>query len=392
MHAVLADYPLLTLGLLFLLGLAADYIGRVSAIPRVSLLLLTGVLLGSIGFDLLPPSILDWFPVITDMALLLVGFLLGGRITLQDMRETGRAVILISVVLVGVGLMIVTGGLMLSGASLTVALLLAAASTATDPAATLDVVEQTGSDGPFTRRLTGIVAVDDIWCILVFSITLSLLGLATGEGSGTIMLVHGVLEVLGAVALGIALGVPMAWLSGRIRAGEPTLVEALGIVFLCGGFAQLFGVSFLLTAIVLGMVVGNLARHHEYAFHEIHHIEWPFMILFFVLTGASLQQFDIGTTGLLIVAYIVFRVIGRFVGGWLGARLAGADRQTARWIGVALLPQAGIASGMILIASQHYRAEEPVLLTVIIATTIVFEIVGPLLTRISLRASGELKH
>jgi Kef-type K+ transport system membrane component KefB len=181
----------------------------------------------------------------------------------------------------------------------------------------------------------------------------------------------------------------MALLTGRVRAGEPTQAEALGGILLCGGFALLFDVSFLLAAMTMGLVVANFARHHRLPLRAIEGIEWPFMVLFFVLSGASLELSQLGTSAALTAAYVVLRVFGRVVGGWLGSVLAGDMRP--RTVGVALLPQAGIAIGMALVVSQRLPEIGPAILTATIAGTIVFEIAGPVLTRIVLEKSGETR-
>ncbi len=129
----------------------------------------------------------------------------------------------------------------------------------------------------------------------------------------------------------------------------------------------------------------NRARHHKRAFHEIEHIEWPFMILFFILAGASLEVGQIAEVGLLGVVYVVLRIAARVAGGWIGAGLAGAPALHRPWIGVALLPQAGVAVGMALIAGNAFPELKDTILTVTIGTTVVFELVGPVLTLVALR-------
>lgn len=278
---------------------------------------------------------------------------------------------------------VVAFGLWLAGFTLVIAVLLAGISTATDPAATTDVIREGQSSGKFTRTLEGVVAIDDAWGLIVFSTVLAIAQLAQGVGDTSAVMLHGAYEVLGALVLGFLLGLPMAFITGRIKPGEPTLVEALGIVFLCGGLAQWFGVSFLLTAMALGATVSNLATHHEQAFHEI---ECPFMILFFVLLGASLQFVKLSDVIPITVLYIVLRVVGRILGSWLG----GKQKNYRQWMGIALLPQAGVASGMALIASNAFPAIRSVILPVAILSTIFFELAGPVLTRISLQRVGDI--
>ena len=197
-------------------------------------------------------------------------------------------------------------------------------------------------------------------------------------------LLHGMIEIGGAVALGLAIGLPAAYLTGRIKRGEPTLMEALGIVFLCTGLAIYLEFSLLLTGMVAGAVVVNLAKHHEQPFHEIERIEWPFMLLFFVIAGASFQPKHLATLGLVGGAYVGLRMLSRLMGGWIGGRLAGIPERESRWTGLALMPQAGVAIGMALVASERFPEISEGIVAITIASTIIFELIGPILTQIAL--------
>ena len=167
--------------------------------------------------------------------------------------------------------------------------------------------------------------------------------------------------------------------------------EAIGVVFICAGLAIWLNVSFLLAAMVAGFIIVNFARHHRRPFHEIEHVEWPFMVMFFVLAGASVTTSDVMQLGTIGAAYIVLRIVSRIAGAWTGAWLGGAARPTRRWMGVALMPQAGVAIGMALAASSHIGAMKDTLLAVAIGSTVFFELVGPVLTHLALRRVGEAK-
>ena len=325
------------------------------------------------------------------MALIMIGFLLGEKFTLSSLRQHGKLVLWLSVAEVVVTALVVLVGLLLIGLQMDIALLLAGISTATDPAATTDVVHETKADGVFTRTMLGIVAVDDAWGLIVFSLMLTAAQVFSGQGDSITPLLTGAWELGGALLVGIGLGIPMAYLTGRIRPGEPTLVEALGVVFLCGGIAIWLEVSFLLASMVLGCVVANLARHHIRAFHAIEGIEWPFMILFFVLAGASLHTETLYHIGFVGSAYIILRIIGRLLGAWTGGALSHAEPLMRRWMGMALMPQAGVALGMALVAMQRRPDLGEIILPVVIASTVLFELVGPVLTRTGLIHVGEVR-
>jgi Kef-type K+ transport system membrane component KefB len=369
-------------------GFVFDAIGRRTKLPRVTLLLVFGFSIGPAALDLLPDVTATWFPAVTDIALVMVGFLLGGALTRRALRERGQQVLLVSLAVVLATFAIVGAGMLALGATLPVALLFAAISTATDPAASADVVHESNHDTPFSRTLTAIVAIDDAWGLVVFSIALALSLLIQGDGSSAVLL-HALWELGGALAIGFAIGVPMAYLTGRIQPGEPSLYEALGLVFLCGGLAMWLEVSFLLASITLGATVANLARHHTRPFHAIEGIEWPFMILFFVLAGAALDVAALAETGSWLIAYLALRVVGRLVGGWLGGWLPPADGTIRRWMGISLLPQAGVALGMALVASERLPEVGRAILPVIVASTVLFELLGPVATRLALERAAD---
>ena len=381
-------FALVALGGLLLAGLVADEIGRRTRLPRVSLLVLCGVIAGPSGADLIPAALTTWYEFLATIALTMVAFLLGGTLSRKTLSEHGKAILLISAVVVAATIIILSCGFALIGAPLILCLLLAGIATATDPAAISDVVTQTGAKGPFTDILKGVVAVDDAWGIVAFS--LLLVAAKSIDGDGALQaLSHGLTELVGAIALGAVIGLPAAYLTGRLKAGEPTQAEALGIVFICAGFAVWLNVSFLLAGIVTGTVIANLARHHDRPFHEIEHVEWPFMVLFFVLAGATFDVASITVIGWLGAAFFVLRIASRIAGGWLGAAWSGSPATYRRWIGLALTPQAGVAVGMALVAGNHFPELRETLIAITIATTLAFELIGPLLCLLALRKVGE---
>ncbi|MDJ0627420.1 MAG: cation:proton antiporter [Rhodobacter sp.] len=374
----------LTLGALFLVGLAADQVGERTRLPRVTLLLLCGVAAGSSGFDLLPVESDIWYNFLSIAALTMVAFLLGGALSLSNLRRHGRTIVAISVAVVFVTIAVVGAGLWMIGVDLGLALILGSIATATAPAATQDVIRQSGKKGPFVDTLSGIVAIDDAWGLMVFSFIVVLVGTLNGAAPDG-ALAHAAWEVGGALALGIAIGLPSAYLTGRLGKGEPMQTEALGVVFLCAGLALWLEVSFLIAGMTAGAIIVNLARHHRRAFHEIEDFQWPFMILFFILAGASLEVAALGKVGLIGLAYIVLRIVSRILGGWIGAYLGGAPADQRPWFGLALLPQAGVAVGIALIASKQFPAYADTVLTVTIGTTVAFELLGPAGTLYALR-------
>lgn len=380
---------LITLGGLFLLGLFTVLLGRQTFLPRVTLLLLSGFAIGPSGFDVLPDFREDWFPVVTNIALSMVGFLIGHHLTLRSLRKRGKPVLWISIGEVVGAAAAMFLGLILIGFPPEIALLLAGIAPASDPVAIIDVIREVKGQGEFSQTLESVVGIDDAWGLIVFSFLLAMAQAFYGKGEGWDIALLGIWEIGGALLLGLLLGIPMAYLTGRLQPGEPTQVEALGIVLLCGGMAVLLNVSFILAGMMLGATVSNLATHHRRPFTAIEGIEWPFMILFFILAGASLELDSLRAASGLGIAYILLRLIGLMGGSWVGGTISEVPPAWRKWMGIALWPQAGVALGMALLASQHLPELKEVILPVAIGSTIVFELIGPVMTRKALIKVGE---
>jgi len=235
----------------------------------------------------------------------------------------------------------------------------------------------------------GVVALDDAYGVMLFSLLLVLAEIVSGgEGSFAVVL-DGLWEVAGACLLGGVLGGPMGWLSGRVRPGELTLLEALGFVLLCGGLATSFGVSHILACIALGATAARFSPPDMRPLHAIENVSQPFLVLFFLLAGLEFDPSAFGASVLVAVVYVVARTAGKFGGGYLGARIARAPDVVRRTIGWCLLPQAGIALGLGLVAAERLPEVGDELVSILVGTTFFFEVVGPLVTRAALASAGE---
>lgn len=379
---------LATIGSLLLAGLALDALGRFTRVPRITLLVLFGLAIGPAGVDILPIDVDGWREIAANLALTMVAFLLGGAFSRKGLAGQGAAILWVSIAVTFATLACIVGGLALLGTPLALAALLAGVGLATDPAATRDVVRETRSAGPATGAILGVVAVDDAWGVIVFSLILGVVN-AAGVNGAVAGVLDGVAEVASAALLGAVVGLPGAYATGRIAPGEPTLAEALGIVLLIVGLSMWLDVSFLIAGMTAGAIIVNLARHHDYPFHEIEHISWPFLIVFFVMAGAAVEPAAIWEAGALGAAFVLLRVAGRVLGGWIGGRAAGLPHGRSLWIGVALMPQAGVGLGLALVAAQAAPAYGDTIVTVAVGAMVLFELFGPLATRLALARTGE---
>lgn len=378
------------LGALLLVTLALDAVGRRIRLPRVTMLILLGVVVGPIGLDLLPAAAEDWYPVITDLALVMVGFLIGREFTRERMRELGRKVAVLTVAQAIATTAVVAGGLVVFGVDVPVALVLGGIAAATAPASTVAVVQEDGQQTRFTRVLLGMVALDDVLGLLLFSALAAVAGALAADGASWGPITGGLVDIGGAVALGVVLGAAAAAVVRHTHEGEPTLEVALGLVLVSAGLGMWLDVSIVLLGVVLGATVANvLHRTTATPFRQIERAEWPLLIVFFFLAGATLEVQQLTQVAWLASGYIVLRAFGKVAGTWLGDRAVHATDGDGPWLGIAMLPQAGVALGLALVVGDRLPELQAIVVPVVVASTVVFELLGPIGTRWALKRSSD---
>jgi NhaP-type Na+/H+ or K+/H+ antiporter len=293
---------LAALGAILALSIVCDAAARRLRLPRVTLLVVAGVVIAALvrlwtgrAVDAFTSDIAE--PLL-DVALVMVAFLLGGDLTAERWRQTGRPVLALSLAVSLASVALVGGGLLWLGFPALLAVPLAAMAVATDPAAVQAVVGEAGGGGRRGQVLRGVVAIDDAWGTIAFGVALATLGWLTG-GDGWRALALAGWELGGSLLLGFAIGVPAAYLTARLQPGQPTQAEALAIILLIAGMADTMGVSSLLAGMTAGAVIANLGTHHERSFREIEQIEWPFLVLFFVAAGAAADPWRLARPALL---------------------------------------------------------------------------------------------
>ncbi|MBT4519690.1 MAG: sodium:proton exchanger [Halieaceae bacterium] len=372
---------LLIVGLIFLAGWAAHVVGSKTHIPRITLLLLLGITTGPAVLNLVPAEFTAYFPTVAHLALAMIGFLLGESLYRHDKKQDQHSILWISLgasllpaIFVFLTCWMISGNIVLS-------LVLGGLSSATDPAATVDVLNEIQAKGKLSDALKSVVAIDDAWGVIIFSFALVLGAMFAGDGFSYITALRGIIDVAGAIALGIVVGLPMSRLVGRNIPGEPTMVEAMGFVFVCGGLALYLDLSYLLACMALGATVARNAKQVSRPFHEIERASEPFLVVFFLLSGMSLQVDAIFTIGMVGVVYVIARSTGKVVGARLSASLTSAHPSIQHHLGWCLLPQAGVAIGMALMVAEVLPSVAEQVLTIAVVTTVFFELTGPVIAR-----------
>jgi Kef-type K+ transport system membrane component KefB len=387
---------LTSLGLILLFALGVGHVVKLARIPEVTGYLVAGMLVG--------PSLLGWVShenlqslhVFSEVGLGLILFSIGGVFEFSKMRSIGGRVLLVTgAESVSAGLLVTLGTLAI-GQPWQVALLLGAIAVETGAASTLMVIRENNAAGPFTEALTGVIGLNNILALIAFSVVAMVLDLSAGSAAGTMSagtvaasIFPLVWQLVGSSALGYLVGLLLAaWASRVVESGE-ILILLIGCVLLTVGIATAIDLSPLVASLAVGATMANLSAKSRRLFEALGHTDPPLYVIFFVLAGADLELGLLPSLGLLGVAYVVCRAVGKFGGAWAGARHARLPLPFQRLMGFSLLAQAGLAVGLVLVTRQRFPEIAPTVTTVVLGAVVVFEIAGPLSARFALDRSGE---
>lgn len=386
---------ILGLGVIFLGALFLQKVIRRFKVPSVTAFLLLGIAIGPSVLSMIPKDIMVASGLITNIALSFIAFNIGEVFFKEHFKTIGKSVVWISVFEASGAWILVTSMLyFLLKLPFYEAILFGAIASATAPAATSMVIRECRAKGPFTETLLGVVAIDDAWCIIVFALSLAISKATLGHGNNGhpffLATAKALIEILGSIMLGVG----MAWIFSKfsqlVRIKSDLLIYVIGFILFTTGMALFLHLSVLLTNIVLGAAVINLNPTSFRFFETLKGIDEPIYLLFFVLTGASLEVSLLGQIGVIGITYILFRVLGKMGGAYLGGIIAGTETKIKRYLGLGLVPQAGVALGVALSAKAEFPGVGEIILTTIVATTIVYEIFGPMSTRFALSKAGEI--
>jgi len=361
--------------------------------------IITGVVLG--------PDILHWvtpsqgeIELITWFALGFVGFTIGGKMPFSTLRRSGKKILAIMAGGIIAPFILVLTGIYLLKGSLSLGLVFGALACTSAPAGTIAVIYEYRARGRLTDAIVAVVGLDDAFGVVVFAVTIAGVSVIMG-GSDSAMtsetLWYPVREIGGAIILGGVLGSALALVVRKIHERHDLFVMAMALLLLCVGVAMWLEFSIILACITMGMVFVNILPHEcRVVFRDLDIVALPIFIVFFVTAGMELRIDMLleSTSILLVVVYVLFRSAGKLIGPMLGAQVTGAESKLRRYVGFGILPQAGVALGLALLASHKlvelgYPELATLVITTVTATTVIFEIIGPIGTRFALIRSGE---
>ena len=406
---------LLCLSIALFAGLMMSRLAKLAKLPAVTAYLVAGILvgpylLGSFGIQGLGfTSMADVkaYTLLADVALGFIAFSIGNEFRLSQLKQTGKqatvigifqavcATLLVDAVLIGIHFM------MPDKLPLPAAIILGAVASATAPAATLMVVRQYKAKGPLTSLLLPIVALDDAVGLILFAVSF---GIAKAYGAGSVdavsVIVEPLVEVFASLLLGLIMGLAFSFFEKFFHSKSKRLTMSVTFVFLTVAFSMLefeiFGIhvafSSLLVCMMLGTVFCNVCDFSEELMDRVDRWTAPLFVLFFVISGAELELSVFTDFAIVIigVVYIISRSIGKYSGTFISAKAVNCDKNIVKYLGITLLPQAGVALGMAMKA-RTLGSDGIIVANITLFAVLIYELVGPLLTKLALLAAGEIQ-
>lgn len=382
---------LLVLSIILFAGFIMTRLTNTLNLPKVSGYILAGILIGPCCLNFIPQHMIDSMGFVSDLALAFIAFGVGKFFKKEVLMKTGKKIIVITIsealtagVLVTVVLKVVFR------LDWDFALILGAIATATAPASTMMTINQYKAKGEFVNTLLQIVALDDVVCLLAFSVVAAI---ANGRASGALsvndILIPILLNLL-AIFLGFFCGYFLSRLLIPARSRDNRLILAIAMLLGLSGICAAANISPLLSCMVFGAAYINLTRDKK-LFRQINNFTPPVMSIFFIVSGMNLDVTALSTVGAIGVAYFIIRIVGKYLGTYFSCMVMGTSREIRKYMGLALIPQAGVAIGLAFLGQRLLPPETGnLMLTIILSSSVLYEMVGPVSAKASLFLSGSI--
>lgn len=387
---------ILVVGLILLLSLLFGKLVNKFKLPAVPGYLIAGILIGPSIFKIMSQDIIQQLKPINGIALGIIALIIGGEFSLKSIKKLGKPLLFMGIFEILGAVVLVTVVMMPIVHDLPLALLLGGLAAATAPAATVAVVKESQASGELTDSLLGIVALDDMLGIVTFGIITAIVKTMVSGGQNTVsilaMIKTPLIEISGSILLGAVVGYIVSYLLNKLNSEKNLLAFILGSIFLASGMASLFELSPILTNMASGAVIRNISSRHKKVFNLIEGIEIPIFITFFALAGARFELYRLTEIGFIGLIYAFTRVVGKVLGTRLGGKLGNASETVKKYLGMCLMPQAGVAVGLIVIAQHIYPQASGFILNTLLTSVIISALIGPVLSRIALVKAGEIRN
>ncbi len=393
---------IISVALMLFSGFAMTRITKRLRLPNVTAYIIAGILMGPFCLNAVPRGIIDGMDFLSDIALAFIAFSTGEFFRFQTLKKNGAKVVVITVaeaclasVLVFVVMYFVLH------LDLAFSVVLAALASATAPASTMMTIRQTGAKGDYVNTLLQVVALDDIVGLLLYSVAVSVALASMGGSISAVSIIKPILINIGVLLLGGLFGVFLRLLMPKKRSTDNRLIISISMLFVLCGICALLDISPLLGCMSMGMIYINISDDDK-LFKQLNYFNPPILLLFFVRSGlnfdlASLVSSgeSVGAVPLIVVGLLYFfvRIIGKYGGAWLGCLAVKKPHKVRDFLGLALVPQAGVAIGLAALGARTLGGSAgDSLETIILASSVLYELIGPACAKLGLYLSGSYSN
>ena len=393
---------ILAIGIIVVVGFFGGLAAGKIKFPRITGYIIIGILLSPSLLNIIPRETIGSLDIITDIALGFIAYLIGGSLRWESIRKLGRSIaailpfqslgawFLVTIVLALLGHLIFPNQDFWQ-TYFPMAFIIGAISCATAPAATMAIIKQYKAKGPLTTTLLAVVALDDAVAVIAFAIALGIsLPLVSGAGNISFHQMIGIpfLHIAASVGIGIIFAFALMYISRLVRARELLLVVVFGMIMLCVGISSYLGISSILANMIVGFIVVNKVKRRE-MFLVVEEIEDVLFAMFFVLAGLHFDVSVLKTAGILALLIVATRCLGKYFGARAGAKVSHASNAVQKYLGLALLPKAGVTVGLVLLAERAFPSFGTIMLNAVLASVIINELTAPPLTKYAIFKAGE---
>ncbi len=394
------------LAILLVAGFLVARLGQLIRLPSVTGYIFAGLLLGPSGIGLITNEAMgNRLEHFTQIALMLIAFGIGEHLEVRRLKYLFKSIGLIGLcetssafLFVGVGSFFVACATFAGNPEwamsdlVVLALLLGAVSVATAPAATLHVMRELKAVGPLTSTLMAVVAVDDGLAIIFFGIAITVAHhVLSGAGSLAGAIVASIGEIFLSLLSGVITGFLIDLTVKKVKSRGEMLTVGLALLLLCGEIARAFHFSPLLAGMAAGFIIINRDRRDVRVFRTLNAFDPPLLVLFFTLAGAHLHVSSLAIAGWIGLTYFILRALGKIIGANVGSRLAAAPFAVRKFLGLALMPQAGVAIGLIFFiqSDSGLNMYSSIITPVVLSGVVLSELIGPLCAKFAVEKAGE---
>lgn len=385
---------LFILGVILLAGLLFGGLVKLIKLPEVTGYLIGGIIIGPCVLKLISFNQINNLQTFSTIALSFISFSIGAEFKLKYLKKLGIKPFIIGIMASFLTMAFVSYACLFLGMSISFSIILGAIASSTAPAAIMMIVKEYKARGELTNTMLSVVAIDDVISIIIFGFAIVVAEYLNSNNSSLIGLLEPFKEIGLSLILGLLIGLLLGFVS-KISKSKSNII-ALIIVFIFGTIviSDYYHISSLLVCMIMGAIFINAYNHKttDKILDLMDYISSPISIIFFVLSGSSLDFSLLPTIGFIGIVYIITRALGKILGSMLGAKLVNSPKKVYKYLGPTLLSQTGLAIGLAMLAVDVIPNDAKNLIAIIVASSFIFDLIGPIITRSMLKKAGEIKN